>query len=75
MSSLAQEKRTNRMYLLKGTQTIETDKYCCHHQILNELLEVMSNRTVRDVATSIQANKVFTIMADEVTGASNRNKL
>ena len=110
-SSYVQEKRGNRMCLLKVAETLlflarqglalrgdgneeinsnfiqllrlsssddpsiasflkkKTDKYWCH-QIQNELLDVMSNKIIRDIASSIQASTFYTIMADEVTDAS-----
>ncbi len=52
----------------------KTDRYCCH-QIQDELLEVMANTTIKDIASSIKASKFYTIMADEVTDASNREQV
>ena len=47
------------------------DKYCSP-QIQNEIIKVMALHVVRQIATSIQRAKFFTIMADEVTDCSNK---
>ena len=50
------------------------DKYTSP-QIQNELLQTMALSIIRDIASSIRDAKYFTIMADEVTDASNREQV
>ena len=50
------------------------DKYCSP-QIQNEIQKVMALHVVRQIATSIQQAKYFTVMADEVTDCSNKEQV
>jgi len=52
----------------------KTDKYCSH-QIQNELLQVMANKINREIADKIKQAKYFSIMANEVTDASNQEQV
>ena len=52
----------------------KTDKYCSH-QIQNELLQVMANKITQKIASCVQGAKYYSIMADEVTDASNREQV
>ena len=44
-------------------------------EIQNELLQTMALSIVRDIASSVRDAKYFTIMADEMTDASNREQV
>lgn len=50
------------------------DKYTSP-QIQNELLKIMAVNVLREIATSIQKAKFFSLMADEVTDASNKEQV
>ena len=52
----------------------KTDKYCSP-QIQNELLQVMSLKVTREIASAIRAAGYYTLMADEVTDSSNREQV
>ncbi len=51
-----------------------TDKYTSP-QIQNELIKVMALHILRDIATFVQNAKFFSLMADEVTDASNKEQI
>jgi hypothetical protein len=48
----------------------KTDKYTCG-DVQNEMLQVMALGILRDIASNIQKNGFFTLMADETTDESN----
>ena len=52
----------------------KTDKYSSH-QIQNELLHVMALKVTREIASVIRTANYYTLMADEVTDASNREQV
>ncbi len=52
----------------------KSDKYTSP-QIQNELLKVMATTIVRNISNSIQINRYFSIMADEVTDSSNKEQV
>ena len=58
-----------RRYLQKAT-----DKYSSRH-IQNELLQVMALKVTREIASAIRTASYYTLMADEVTDASNREQV
>ena len=51
-----------------------TDKYTSP-QIQNELIKIMALHILRDIAAFIQNAKFFSLMADEVTDASNKEQV
>ncbi|KAL5499510.1 hypothetical protein EMCRGX_G010944 [Ephydatia muelleri] len=57
-----------------AVEAVKQDKYTSP-QIQNELLQTMALSIIRDIALSIREAKYFTIMADEVTDASNREQV
>ena len=52
----------------------KTNKYTSP-QVQNELINVMAQSIVRNIASSIRKAKYFSIMADEVTDASNKEQV
>ena len=72
----------HQLLILKGFDDVtihallakKQDKYTSL-QIQNELLQTMALSIIRDIALSIREAKYFTIMADEVTDASNREQV
>lgn len=50
------------------------DKYTSP-QVQNELIKVMAVNVLRNIATSIQKAKFYSVMADEVTDASNKEQV
>ena len=72
----------HQLLILKGFDDVtihallakKQDKYTSP-QIQNELLQTMALSIIRDIALSIREAKYFTIMADEVTDASNREQV
>ena len=51
-----------------------TDKYTSP-QIQNELIKIMAQHVFRDIAAFIHNAKFFSLMADEVTDASNKEQV
>ena len=51
-----------------------TDKYTCH-QIQDEMIRIMALHTLRNISADFQAATYYSIMADEVTDASNREQV
>ena len=68
----------HQLLILKGFENTllakKQDKYTSP-QIQNELLQTMALSIIRDIALSIREAKYFTIMADEVIDASNREQV
>ena len=52
-----------------------TDKYIYKRQIQKELIKIMALHVLRDIAAFIQNAKFFSLMADEVTNASNKEQV
>ena len=51
-----------------------TDKYTCH-QIQDEMIRIIALHTLRNISADFQAATYYSIMADEVTDASNREQV
>ena len=44
------------------------------HDIQNEILRIMANSILRDIANSVRNNKHFTVMIDETSDISNKEQ-
>ena len=51
-----------------------TDKYTCH-QVQNEIIQIMALSVLRKISEDFHSSPDFSLMADEVTDASNREQV
>ena len=54
---------------------VRGEKRYTHHDFQNELLFIMSNQLLRRKLCDLNNNKFFSIMSDEYTDISNKEKL
>ena len=51
-----------------------TDKYTCH-QVQNEIIQIMALTVLRKISEDFHTATYFSLMADEITNASNREQV